>query len=128
MVYNKSKLLLFLLVTLTLLVTKRGMAQQIWEPDHSIGTANGVYSFAYNQTPSQLVEIYPAAIPNTGLTYQWYSSATPTAGFTAIAGAASSSYSPPSLTSTSVTTYYKRATTSSSLGTIYSNIVQINCL
>jgi RHS repeat-associated protein len=119
--WRKNK---YIILALFLLGSANGFAQQIWNPSASIGTANGVYSYAYNQTPSQLVEIYPAAIPNTGLSYQWYSSTLPTSGFTPL-GVSTSSYAPPALTVNSVTTYYQRTTTSSTLGTIYSNIVKI---
>jgi len=98
---------------------------QVWNPNHAIGTVNGVYNFSYNQTPSQLVEIYQAAFPNTGLTYQWESSTTPTAGFTSVAGATASSYtiSAP----LSATKYYRRKTTYTANGSsIYSNTIKIN--
>ena len=101
------------------------MTQQIWNPGHSIGTQNGVYNYNYTQTPSALVEIYPAAIPNTGLTYQWWSSTSPITGFLPIGGATSTSYSPPALTTTSLTTYYYRVTTSPTLGSITSNTIKI---
>jgi RHS repeat-associated protein len=78
----------------------------IWNPDYSIGTSTGVTNFSYTQTPAQLVVIYPAAIPATGVTYQWYSSTMPTMGFAPISGATASSYSLPALTATSVPTYY----------------------
>ena len=108
--------------------------QGLWNPNYSIGTVTGVYNFSYNQTPAQLVEIYPAAIPNTGLTYQWYSSTAPTAGFQPISGATASSYSPPALLPTSVTTWYYRVTTSStalplngvSTTSVTSNTIKIN--
>ena len=103
-----------------------GMTQQIWYPGHSIGITSGIYSYAYNQTPGQIVELYPAAIPNTGITYQWYSNQSPTGTFAIIPGAAASSYSPPALTVNSTTTYYQRASISSTLGTIFSNIVKIS--
>ncbi len=116
----------YLLVIFLLFIVNNLIAQQAWNPDYSIGTTTGVYSFAYNTTPAQIVEIYQAAIPNTGLTYQWYSSQSPVTGFTAISGATSSSYSPPALTVNSTTTYYIRNTTSTTLGTtISSNTVKI---
>ena len=106
----------------------------IWNPDYSIGTSTGTYNFSYTQTPSPLVEVYPAAIPNTGLTYQWYSSASPTTGFLPISGATATSYSPPALSATSVTTYYYRVTSSAtamplngvSTTSVTSNTIQIN--
>jgi len=69
---------------------------QVWNPNHSVGTVNGVYNFSYNQTPSQLVEVYAAAVPNTGLTYQWESSFSAATGFTPIvSNGTSSSYTIP---------------------------------
>ena len=100
------------------------LSAQTWNPNHSVGTINGVYNFSYSQTPTQLVEIYQAAFPNTGLTYQWESSIMPTTGFASISGATSTSYSIPG--PLSQTTYYRRKTTSGILGSIYSNIVKIS--
>src|SRR5437763_4044316 len=98
---------------------------QVWNPGHSVGTSDGKYNFAYNQMPSQLVEINPAAVPNTGLTYQWESSITPASGFTSISGATASSYSIPAPLSQS--TYYRRKTTYPSNGNyIYSNTIKIS--
>lgn len=112
-------------VTMALSVNaNRGFAQ-VLNPNHSIGPINGIYNYNYTQTPAQLVELYPAAFPNVGLTYQWYSSTAPTAGFTPISGATSSSYSPPPLTATSVTTYYYRTSKFSIFFTIASNIIKI---
>jgi RHS repeat-associated protein len=101
---------------------------QSWNTNHAIGTLDGVYHFSYTQTPSQLVELFAAATPNTGLQYQWYSSLTPNDNdFTVISGAVSSSYSPPALTTASQTTYYKRKTIYPSNGNyIYSNIIKIS--
>lgn len=98
---------------------------QNWNPGHAIGTVNGVYNYNYTQIPAQLVEIFPAAIPNTGLTYQWYSSTSAGSGFTPISGATSSSYSPPPLNASSVTTYYQRVTTGNFQAYIASNIIKI---
>jgi hypothetical protein len=71
--------------------------------------------------PSQLVEIYPAAIPNTGLTYQWEQSTSPVTGFTSIVGGTSSSYSVPA--ALTQTTYFRRKTVDPNHGGafIYSN-------
>lgn len=94
---------------------------QTWNPEHKIGTASATYHFSYNQVPQQLIELAPAAVPNTGLSYQWESSSLPLSGFTNIAGATSSSYtfSAP----LSATMYYRRKTTGST--SIYSNVVKI---
>src|ERR1700753_1640867 len=118
-------LLRIIAVTIALSVgTNRGLAQ-ISNPNHTIGPINGIFDYNYTQTPAQLVELYPAAFPNVGLTYQWYSSTLPTRVFTAIARATSSSYSPPPLTTSSVTTYYYRTSKFSIFFTIPSNIVKI---
>lgn len=95
---------------------------QTWNPNHSVGTATGNYNSATITWPVQLVEIYPAAIPNTGLTYQWYSSSNPVSGFTAIAGATLTSYS---LSNPGVTKYYKRETKNAALQSVYSNTIKI---
>jgi RHS repeat-associated protein len=108
---NKSIKLIGLVFLVVCGCTRLATAQQ-WNPSHSIGSQSGSYNYNYTQTPSPLVEIYAAAIPNTGLTYQWYSSIYPTTGFQAIPGATSTSYSPPTLTKTSVTMYYYRVTSS----------------
>jgi hypothetical protein len=108
---NRQKipgLSLFLSSLLCVMMTMT--SAQSWNPNHKTGTIDGKYNFPYNQAPSQLVEIYPAAFPNTGLYYQWYSSTSPVSGFTAISGATASSYSPPALSTASVTTYYYRQT------------------
>jgi RHS repeat-associated protein len=96
---------------------------QTWNPAHKIATLNGSYHFSYNQTPSQLIELYGAAIPNTGLTYQWEQSTMPISGFAAISGATASSYSIPGPLTQNM--YYRRKTTSG-LSHIYSNTVKIS--
>src|SRR6185436_19472409 len=91
---------------------------QNWNPNHSVGTINAVYNFTYNQTPSQLVEIYPAANPNTGLAYQWESSLSPLSGFTAItSGGTLSSYS--FSVPVTQTTYFRRKTMDPSHGWVF---------
>jgi len=118
---NKHLRLFYLTIIILLSVTASSYGQT-WNPNHKIGTVNGVYHFAYNQTPSQLIELFAAAIPSTELTYQWEQSTMPLSGFTAISGATQSSYSIPS--ALQVTTYYRRK---SSIGGnyIYSNVVKI---
>jgi RHS repeat-associated protein len=123
---RKRTIRLFLLIHLSAFAISYNTVAQDWRPSHKIGTVTGVYSFSYNQTPSQLVEVLPAAASTTGLTYQWFSSAYPTTGFTAISGATSGSYSPAALTSTSQATYYYRQTTHTASSTsINSNIIKI---
>jgi len=99
-------------------------SQQAWNPGHKVGTVTGTYNFSYNQTPSQLVELLPAGIPNTGLTYQWEQCATPLGIFTAIGGATQTSYSIPG--PLSQTTYYRRKTTNNLSQFIYSNVIKIS--
>ena len=65
----KSRLLRTL-AALAVMLTGISSIAQNWYPNHSIGTSTGVYNYNYNQVPDPLVEIYPAAIPNTGLNYQ----------------------------------------------------------
>ena len=117
--------LLSILAGLALLANSATVFAQTWYPNHSIGTSTGVYNYNYNQVPDPLVEIYPAAIPNTGLTYQWESSTSATAGFVAIGvNGASSSYQIPAALSQTV--YYRRKSIYPSTGAfIYSNIVKI---
>src|SRR5690349_7258220 len=58
-------------------------ASSQWNPDHSIGAVSGNYNYSYNQTPDQLVEIYPPLYTTgTVLSYQWEQSSAP--DFTAI--------------------------------------------
>jgi RHS repeat-associated protein len=116
------------LIGLLLLALSASVHAQVFNPNHTIGTVSGNYSFAYNQTPDQLVEIYPAAFPNTGLAYQWESSSTPMASdFTPISGATAATYSfPPPPTFLTQTTYYRRKTINTSTSYIYSNIIKIN--
>lgn len=117
--YIKHTLLLTILFIINI-----GLLAQSWNPGHTIGTVNGVYSFSPTQTPAQLVDIQPAAIPNTGLSYQWQSSTTFGGTFSNISGATAATYSfGAPLTQTM---YYRRRTTHTTLGTIYSNIVKIS--
>jgi hypothetical protein len=112
-------------IALVLLLSCTGnrLFAQTWYSGYSIGTISGKYSFSYNQTPDQLVEINPPGIPNTGFSYQWESSFTPTTGFQAITtNGGNSSYNPGPLLQT---TYYRRIT-SNSLGSVYSNIIKIS--
>jgi RHS repeat-associated protein len=121
MIHNKS-LRLLLLTGIMLLGFANSSFSQLWNPSHAIGTVTGNYNFSYNQTPDQLVEIYPAGVPNTGLSYQWESSTMPVTGFASISGAVGSSYSPGPVTQTM---YYKRRTTNSLSQSIYSNTIKI---
>jgi hypothetical protein len=121
MKYKKSLRAIGLAV-ITILGINNHASSQSWNPGHSIGTVNGVYHYTYSQTPAQLVEVQPAGIPNTGLTYQWESSTSAGTGFTNISGATASNYtiSGP----LAQTTYYRRKTTRA-FETIYSNVVKI---
>lgn len=121
---DKKNLSLHLIVCLFFLCPTGSMFAQQWNPGHTIGTSTGNYNFSGNQVPSQMLEIHPAAIPNTGLTYQWEQSTMPESGFVAINGATASSYnlSAP-LTQT---LYFRRKTTyPSNNNFIYSNTIKI---
>jgi RHS repeat-associated protein len=122
---NKKTIQLFCLFVLVLgFSLQNTFAQQTWNPGHSIGTANGIYNYPAGGITTQLVEIYPAAIPNTGLTYQWYSSTMPTTGFSAISGATSSSYTVPA--PFTVTTYYYRVSNAVGIGSVQSNTIKLS--
>ncbi|WP_121353942.1 DUF6443 domain-containing protein [Flavisolibacter nicotianae] len=114
-----------LLFSLCFLGAATLQGQSNWNPAHSIGSVTSVYQYNASQTPTQLVEVYPAAIPNTGLSYQWYSSLTPDdESFNPISGAQSSSYtfSGP----LPQTTYFRRRTRIDATGDfLFSNIVKI---
>src|SRR5580693_5343876 len=125
----QSKFFAFLLATSGLLFcfAIKATAQTVWNPDHSIASSSGVYSYPYNTTPAALIEKYaPTIIPISPITYSWWSSSSPSSGFAPILGATSSSYTPPALTSASTTMYYYRMTTSPQYGSISSNIIKIS--
>jgi RHS repeat-associated protein len=103
------------------------LAAQVSNPNYTIGTASGNYSFSYNTAPGQLIEIYPAFLPADnlpGFTYQWQQSTSPTSNFQDIVSATGFSYTPGAL---SQTTYFKRLTTYNGI-TAYSNAVKINII
>lgn len=111
----------FLWLLLVLAATAHG---QQWSAVHAIGTVDGLCNFSATQTPSQLVEIRPAATPNTGLTYQWEQATTPNGPFVVISGATSSSYS--YTAPLSHTVYVRRKSTSvANSSFIYSNVVKL---
>jgi len=99
-------------------------ASSQWNPDHSIGAVSGNYNYSYNQTPDQLVEIYPPLYTTgTVLSYQWEQSSAP--DFTAITvlGTQSSyTFSGP----LAQATYFRRKTSKSSTDYVYSNIIKIS--
>jgi RHS repeat-associated core domain len=100
---------------------------QTWNPTHAIASVNGVYSFSNSQIPSQLVELYPAAIPNSGLAYQWEQSTTPISGFSAVPpGGTLSSYT--FTAPLTQTMYFRRKTMDPNHGWafIYSNVLKIS--
>ena len=98
---------------------------QTINPNHKVGTVTGKYHFSYSQTPDQLVELSPAFIPNTGVSYQWEQSSLPLSGFVNINGATQSSYTfGAPLTNT---TYYRRKTLTVQRGNeTYSNVIKIS--
>ncbi|HSU28159.1 MAG TPA: DUF6443 domain-containing protein [Chitinophagaceae bacterium] len=122
MIHRKSIRTAGLLGICMVAILPSAMSQN-WNPNHAVGTSTGKYSFSYSQTPDQLVEIYAAAIPNTGLSYQWEQSALPLSGFANISGATSGNYSFSGPLST--TTYYRRKSTSGG-NSIYSNTIKIS--
>jgi RHS repeat-associated protein len=120
---QKQKLTLQLFTGIFLICVNSRVLAQTWNPSHRVGTGSGVIHFAYNVTPQQLVELEPAATPNTGLSYQWEQSTMPLSGFTNISGATSSSYT---FSAPLAQTMYYRRKTVSGLRSIYSNVVKIS--
>ncbi len=89
--------------------------------DNTPGSISGNQTICYNTTPSQ---IYSTANPSGGAgatTYSWENSTNST-DWDIIAGATSSSYTPPSLTQT---TYYRRIATNT-CGSVNTSYVAIN--
>lgn len=123
--FKKKARLIFTLLFFGVYQSGFSQIPQMWNPSYQIGTVNGIYNYPPGNISTQLVEIYPAAIPNTGLTYQWYSSSSPLTGFTPISGATSSSYTVPS--PFSATTYYYRIATGNMLiPSRVSNIIKLS--
>src|SRR3954454_11106228 len=94
-----------------------------WNPDYSVGTVTGNFNFYYNQTPDQLVEIYPPLYTaGATLTYQWEQSASPDFAESTVVGTQSIyTFSGP----LSRSMYYRRKATDGSGNTIYSNTINI---
>ncbi|MBX2922898.1 MAG: hypothetical protein KF746_11940 [Chitinophagaceae bacterium] len=111
-----------LIICLLVLATTKPSFGQSWNPGHSVGTIDGVYSYSPSQIPAQLVEIQPAAIPNTGLTYVWESSTTPEGTFSSVATTSAYTFILP----LPQTTYFRRRTTHATLGTVVSNVIKIS--
>ncbi|MFN8291660.1 MAG: DUF6443 domain-containing protein [Chitinophagaceae bacterium] len=106
-------------------ISMQANAQAPWNPNHKIGTINGVYNFAYNQAPAQIVELFPATASGStsGLSYQWEMSSFPLSGFAAVSGATQSSYTYPYALSS--TLYLRRKTTNAYAQYIYSNVIKL---
>jgi RHS repeat-associated protein len=122
MTHTNPLRLLWLMVLGTAGMVNAAFAQT-WNPGHAVGTINGAYNFSYSQTPSQLVEIHAAGIPNTGLTYLWEQSLSPLmTSPVVIATSTSYTFSGP----LSQTTYYRRKTTNSLSQFVYSNTIKIS--
>lgn len=98
---------------------------QAWNPNFSVGTVSGSYSFAYNQVPDQLVEVFSAVMPvDVSCTYQWQQSVSPV--FSTFSNAAGTSTQPAYTFSAPLTqtTYYRLAVTSAGT-TVLSNVIKI---
>ncbi|SEN99478.1 T6SS effector amidase Tae4 family protein [Niastella yeongjuensis] len=124
MIHRKPfRLLCFISLTLLSIANSAFSQFQFWNPSHAIGPVSGNTHYTYNQTPDQLVEIYIAGFPSVGQTYQWWSNTTPNdAGFSMIAGATQSSYTPGPLTQNM---WFKRQTTNINGASIFSNVVKL---
>lgn len=123
---KKIKYLRITWCLLLLISAKQQSFAQIWNPNHKIGTITGVYHFAHNQSPSQLVELFPpiASGSTAGLSYQWEISSQPLSGFSVISGATQSGYFYPG--SLTATYYFRRKTTHTSGQSVYSNIIKLS--
>jgi RHS repeat-associated protein len=121
---KQNKIFQIMGFVLSLLCLSASLCAQNWKPDHAVGTIDGKYSFSYSQTaPIQLVELFDAADPNTGLSYQWESSISPLFFDPIIVGTQSSySFTGPF----TQTTYFRRKTYTSSTNYIYSNTIKIS--
>ncbi|MBV4359033.1 DUF6443 domain-containing protein [Pinibacter aurantiacus] len=114
------------LVLIFLLGSIAKVNAQLFNPDHTIGTVSGVYSFSYNQVPDDLVEVIPAVTTNLlGLTvyYQWESCDAPTGTFTPISGASGSSYHFTSALTKNM--WYRRQTRFGAVSSMYSNVIKL---
>lgn len=112
-------------VVLLLVFAQQINGQNNWNPNHKVGSITGVYHFAYNQVPAQLVQLIAPTLDGstTGLSYQWEISNTPVSGFTSIQGAVQSGYTFSSgLLNTS---YLRRKTTNGTGQYIYSNTIKL---
>ncbi|HQG76862.1 MAG TPA: DUF4082 domain-containing protein [Bacteroidales bacterium] len=90
-------------------------------PSLAPGSVGYNQTICYNTVPDQIVQVNPPTGGTGSYNYQWQSSANNTS-WSDIAGATSSSFSPPSLTTT---IYYRRAVRSANCSLEYSNPVQI---
>lgn len=121
----KRQILRSFCIILLSVIAGNSLNAQYWNPSHKIGTIDGKFSFSYQQTPSQIVEIRPPALVSGSFAYQWEQSSLPLSGFTVIPGATQSAYtfSGP-LTATK---YYRRKTITlnADYDPIYSNVVKI---
>ncbi len=122
MIYKKPLRILWL-AGIVLSMLAGTVSAQTWNPNFAVGTVTGNYNFSYNQTPDQIVTIYAAAIPNTGITYTWYSGPTPilsSLGSTGVSGASYSFSSP-----LAQTTYFALKATNGSGASVWSNVIKI---
>lgn len=122
MLYQKFFKPVCLLILCTI-VYNTGLKSQTWNPGHKVGTVTGDYHYNASQTPAQLVEIFPASVPNTGLSYEWQQSSTPTFDTYSIIGT-STSYNFTSVLNQ--TLYFRRKSTKSGGDYIYSNTLKLS--
>lgn len=76
----------------------------------------------YNSVPSEFTSLQSASGANSSFTYQWKNSLD-NSTWSNISGATAENYQAPALTAK---TYYKRSTTSSTCGTLESNVITVN--
>jgi RHS repeat-associated protein len=111
------------LLAVLLLLLSNSLMSQSWNPSHKVGTLNGIYHYSTAQTPANLVELFPAGIPNTGITYIWERSESPAMTSPTQVGTSSSySFSGP----LDKTYYFRRKSMRFGLVDLFSNVIKIS--
>lgn len=92
--------------------------------DLAAGTIGSAETICYNASPATLTNTASPTGGTTSYTYQWQSS-TDGSSFSDVSGATSATYSPGALTAD---TWYRRAETSGSCGTVYSSSIKVTVI
>jgi RHS repeat-associated protein len=97
---------------------------QILNPNFKIGTVTGKYNYSYNETPDQLVQIYPPDVLSLAYNFEWQSNTTPLGNdpWTVISTQPTCSFS----THLTQTLYVRcKATGLGNTGFVYSNTIKL---